>query len=73
MSDPVARTNSPYSDPNVKGPRSQILSSGTELRKMISGSVNKTGLHPSGVIPQVEHTELGMTLETEHDDDNGHI
>lgn len=35
MKDPVARTSSPYVDPNVKGPQSQILSSGnpSDLRK----------------------------------------
>jgi len=38
MKDPVARTNSPYTDPKVKGPRSQILSSGnpSDLRKSAS-------------------------------------
>jgi phosphoenolpyruvate carboxykinase (ATP) len=25
MKDPVARTDSPYTDPSVKGPRSQLL------------------------------------------------
>ena len=29
MAHPVFRTASPYTDPNIKGPRSQILSSGT--------------------------------------------
>ena len=35
MKDPVARTSSPYIDPLVKGPKSQILTSGTQadLRK----------------------------------------
>jgi hypothetical protein len=35
MKEPVARTASPYVDPSIKGPRSQILTSGTQadLRK----------------------------------------
>lgn len=65
MKDPVARTASPYTDPSVKGPRSQILASGSSpqnLRKMIANTVNKTGLHPGGVEPQLEHTELEEEL-----------
>lgn len=65
MKDPVARTNSPYTDPSVKGPRSQLLSSGrpsnlSSSSNMLANPVNKTGLHPGGVVPHVEHTELGM-------------
>jgi hypothetical protein len=38
MKDPVARTASPYTDPNVKGPHSKIVSSGnpSDLRKSAS-------------------------------------
>jgi phosphoenolpyruvate carboxykinase (ATP) len=51
MKDPVFRTSSPYVDPTVKGPKSQILHSGyqADLRKMIVSNVNKTSLHPGGV------------------------
>lgn len=31
--DPVFRTASPYTDPTVKGPKSQIQASGIDLRK----------------------------------------
>lgn len=31
---------------------------------MVSGNVNRTALHPSGVKPQVEHTELEEELHT---------
>ncbi|KAI1371054.1 hypothetical protein F4677DRAFT_321624 [Hypoxylon crocopeplum] len=68
MADPVFRTASPYTDPAVKGPKSQQLSTGhshslLQHSKMIpSNKVNKTALHPSGVEPhnEREHTELGM-------------
>ncbi|KAK4100468.1 hypothetical protein N658DRAFT_95983 [Parathielavia hyrcaniae] len=63
MKDPVARIDSPYTDPSVKGPRSQILSRGRPVTaNMISNSVNKTGLHPSGITPHPEHTELEEEL-----------
>jgi phosphoenolpyruvate carboxykinase (ATP) len=64
--EPVVRTSSPYADPHVKGPLSQILESGhrPDLRKMITNNVNKTPLHPSGVQPHYErdHTELEEEL-----------
>ncbi|KAH8776332.1 phosphoenolpyruvate carboxykinase-domain-containing protein [Diaporthe sp. PMI_573] len=62
--EPVARTASPYTDPKVQGPRAKILSSGTQsnFRKMLVNTVNKTGLHPSGVQPHREHTELEEEL-----------
>ncbi|KAJ8125289.1 hypothetical protein O1611_g8351 [Lasiodiplodia mahajangana] len=70
MPDPVQRTDSPYHDPAVKGPRSQQLSSGLSRSplqndKMIpSNKVNKTALHPSGLEPsrEREHTELEEEL-----------
>jgi phosphoenolpyruvate carboxykinase (ATP) len=64
MKDPVVRTASPYTDPQVRGPKSQILADGyqTDLRKMIASSVNKTSLHPSGVQPHREHTDLEEEL-----------
>ncbi|KAF7559083.1 hypothetical protein G7046_g5078 [Stylonectria norvegica] len=66
--DPVPRTASPYIDPNIKGPTSQIQAEGTDLRKMISSNVNKTALHPGGVTPYLEHTELEQELH-----DKAHI
>ncbi|KAK7456897.1 phosphoenolpyruvate carboxykinase [Colletotrichum acutatum] len=77
MKDPVQRTASPYTDPKVKGPKSQILAEGTQadLRKtnmapsVIASNVNKTPLHPGGVAPHQEHTELEEELhETAHID-----
>ncbi|TPX15466.1 uncharacterized protein E0L32_004446 [Thyridium curvatum] len=63
MKDPVPRTASPYTDPSIKGPRSQLLSSGVQnFRKMISNTVNKTSLHPGGVQPHREHTEIEEEL-----------
>ncbi|KAK4238472.1 phosphoenolpyruvate carboxykinase [ATP] [Achaetomium macrosporum] len=63
MKDPVARTASPYTDPSVKGPRSKLLASGRSLAvNMLVNSVNKTGLHPGGVVPHHEHTELEEEL-----------
>ncbi|PNP60382.1 hypothetical protein THARTR1_00406 [Trichoderma harzianum] len=41
---------------------SQIQASGIDLRKMISSNVNKTALHPGGVQPYREHTELEEEL-----------
>lgn len=53
MKDPINnRPASPYVNPQVQGPKHQILSSGTQqdLRKtMLTHTVNKTGLHPGGV------------------------
>lgn len=48
------RPSTPYNDPKVQGPRAQQLASGAHsdlLRKMMNpaNTVNKTGLHPSGV------------------------
>ncbi|PTB69119.1 phosphoenolpyruvate carboxykinase [Trichoderma citrinoviride] len=60
--EPVFRTASPYIDPTVKGPNFQIQASGIDLRKMISSNVNKTALHPGGVQPYREHTELEEEL-----------
>jgi phosphoenolpyruvate carboxykinase (ATP) len=33
MKDPVVRSASPYSDPKVKGPKSQIQAQSQDLRK----------------------------------------
>ncbi|KAH6894323.1 phosphoenolpyruvate carboxykinase-domain-containing protein [Thelonectria olida] len=68
MKDPVIRTASPYINPSVKSPRSQIQAHGPDLRKMISNAVNKTALHPAGVAPHVEHTEIEQELH-----DKAHI
>ncbi|CRK29519.1 hypothetical protein BN1708_004979, partial [Verticillium longisporum] len=70
MKDPVARTASPYSDPTNKGPKSQAQASHqSDLRKMVYSNVNKTPLHPGGVAPHQEHTELEEELhETAHID-----
>ncbi|KAI6082232.1 phosphoenolpyruvate carboxykinase-domain-containing protein [Hypoxylon rubiginosum] len=70
MADPVLRTASPYTDPSVKGPKSQQLSTGhshslLQHSKMIpNNKVNKTALHPGGVEPhqEREHTELEEEL-----------
>lgn len=49
------RPSTPYTDPQVQGPRAQQLASGSNaglLRSMMmnpANTVNKTGLHPSGV------------------------
>ncbi|KAH8713932.1 Phosphoenolpyruvate carboxykinase (ATP) [Beauveria bassiana] len=67
--DPILRTASPYPDPSVKGPRSILQARRPDLRRMISNSVNKTSLHPGGVQPHREHTELEEELhETAHID-----
>jgi phosphoenolpyruvate carboxykinase (ATP) len=69
MKDPVLRASSPYFDPTLKGPSSQIKARGTDLRKMINSNVNKTALHPGGVAPHREHTDLEEELhETAHID-----
>jgi phosphoenolpyruvate carboxykinase (ATP) len=69
MKDPVFRTASPYSDPNHKGPASKIKENSLDFRKMIAPTVNKTSLHPGGVQPHREHTELEEELhETAHID-----
>ncbi|KAK8037896.1 phosphoenolpyruvate carboxykinase [Apiospora phragmitis] len=75
MKDPVQRTASPYTDPSIKGPRSQQLFSHTHSllhnHKMIApNKVNKTALHPGGIEPQqeAEHTELEIELH-----DKAHI
>jgi hypothetical protein len=64
MKDPVARTNSPYTDPSVKGPRSQLLTNrpSSAAANMLVNTVNKTGLHPGGIAPQIDHTELEEEL-----------
>ncbi|EFX00362.1 phosphoenolpyruvate carboxykinase [Grosmannia clavigera kw1407] len=63
MKDPVQRTDSPYIDPTVQGPQSKIRTSGhpPNINKMAS-TVNKTSLHPSGVEPHHDHTELEEEL-----------
>jgi phosphoenolpyruvate carboxykinase (ATP) len=68
-SDPVDRPASPYSDPRQLGPKSQILATrtsnyhSTSLRMVSNNpSVNKTSLHPGGVVPQIEHTDLENEL-----------
>ncbi|KAH7319708.1 phosphoenolpyruvate carboxykinase [Stachybotrys elegans] len=69
MKDPVLRVGSPYINPSIKGPVSRLQEQGTDLRKMISNNVNKTALHPGGVAPHREHTELEEELhETAHID-----
>jgi phosphoenolpyruvate carboxykinase (ATP) len=67
--DPIERTASPYSNPYEIGPKSKILSSrtsnyhSTSLRNMVTiNTVNKTALHPGGVQPVKEHTELEEEL-----------
>lgn len=48
----MQRPATPYNDPKVQGPRAQILASGKNsdlLKMMQQNTVNKTGLHPSGV------------------------
>lgn len=48
----MQRPATPYNDPKVQGPSAKILASGnhSDLRKMMNHTtVNKTGLHPSGV------------------------
>jgi hypothetical protein len=67
--DPVERTSSPYPNPYEIGPKSKILSSrtsnyhSTSLRNMVTvNTVNKTALHPGGVQPVKEHTELEEEL-----------
>jgi phosphoenolpyruvate carboxykinase (ATP) len=46
MKDPVTRTDSPYTDPSVKGPRSQFLTEGHA-----SAAVNSTSCPPPGCPP----------------------
>lgn len=63
MKEPVVRPPSPYVDPTVKGPSRQLLLSqqpSSAAARMIPASVNKTALHPGGIVPQRDHTELGM-------------
>lgn len=64
MKDPVARSASPYTDPSVKGPRNKLLSRGSPpaVANMLVNTVNKTNLHPGGIIPHREHTELEEEL-----------
>ncbi|KAK6595853.1 phosphoenolpyruvate carboxykinase [Botrytis cinerea] len=77
--DPIQRTASPYPDKSSVGPSHIIAqhqptnnyhSSSLSTLKMVSTnpSVNRTSLHPSGVQPQVEHTELEEELH-----ENAHI
>ncbi|PSS22409.1 hypothetical protein M430DRAFT_137622 [Amorphotheca resinae ATCC 22711] len=67
---PIIRPSSPHPDPRHLGPKSQLLATrtsnyhSTSLRNMVavSASVNRTSLHPGGVTPQQEHTELENEL-----------
>ncbi|KFY04585.1 hypothetical protein O988_00676 [Pseudogymnoascus sp. VKM F-3808] len=65
---PTRRPMTPTPDPSHLGPRSKQLASGnlnyhsTSLRTMVSNTVNKTALHPGGVAPSFEHTELEEEL-----------
>jgi phosphoenolpyruvate carboxykinase (ATP) len=68
INDPVFKTASLYSIPTFKGPGSQIQASGTDFFKMLPNNVNKTSLHPTGVTPHQEHTELEQELH-----DKAHI
>ncbi|ENH65464.1 phosphoenolpyruvate carboxykinase [Fusarium oxysporum f. sp. phaseoli] len=68
MNDPVKRSASLYSNQLLKGPSTQIKASGTGLFKMLPNNVNKTSLHPTGVTPHQEHTELEQELH-----DKAHI
>merc|ERR1711977_678159 len=61
--------SSPYPDPRELGPKSKILATrtgnyhSTSLRNMVTiNTVNKTALHPGGVQPVKEHTELEEEL-----------
>merc|ERR1712227_757424 len=65
----IERTSSPYPDPRELGPKSKILATrtgnyhSTSLRNMVTiNTVNKTALHPGGVQPQQEHTEIEEEL-----------
>merc|ERR1712093_187898 len=65
----IERTSSPYPDPRELGPKSKILATrtgnyhSTSLRNMVTiNTVNKTALHPGGVQPVKEHTELEEEL-----------
>ncbi|TVY32626.1 Phosphoenolpyruvate carboxykinase (ATP) [Lachnellula occidentalis] len=67
--DPVESSQSPtYQDPRTPGPKSKLLATrtsnfhSTSLRTMVTNTVNKTALHPSGVQPSKEHTELEEEL-----------
>ncbi|QGI65806.1 hypothetical protein CEK26_009756 [Fusarium fujikuroi] len=68
MNDPVKRSAFLYSNQLLKGPSTQIKASGTGLFKMLPNNVNKTSLHPTGVTPHQEHTELEQELH-----DKAHI
>ncbi|KAF7549018.1 hypothetical protein G7Z17_g6671 [Cylindrodendrum hubeiense] len=46
----------------------KIKTTGPDLPKMIANNVNKTALHPTGVTPHLEHTELEQELH-----DKAHI
>ncbi|QSZ36268.1 hypothetical protein DSL72_007394 [Monilinia vaccinii-corymbosi] len=71
--DPIQRTASPYPDKNSVSPSHLLAhhqptnnyhSSSLSTLKMVSAhrSVNRTSLHPGGVQPQAEHTELEEEL-----------
>ncbi|KAF5670604.1 phosphoenolpyruvate carboxykinase [Fusarium heterosporum] len=70
INDPVNRTSSLNSNStsSLKGPSSYIQASGTDSFKMLPNNVNKTSLHPTGVTPHLEHTELEQELH-----DKAHI
>jgi phosphoenolpyruvate carboxykinase (ATP) len=63
LSTPAAssgRPTTPAADANSQA-RTEILKKNLR-NKMVSNSVNKTALHPGGVEPSREHTELEETL-----------
>ncbi|KAF4946820.1 hypothetical protein FGADI_10849 [Fusarium gaditjirri] len=68
MNDPVKRCAFLYSNQLLKGPSTHTKASGTGLFKMLPNNVNKTSLHPTGVTPHQEHTELEQELH-----DKAHI
>jgi phosphoenolpyruvate carboxykinase (ATP) len=56
----TGRPTTPAADNNSQA-RTEILKKNLR-NKMVSNSVNKTALHPGGVEPSREHTELEETL-----------
>ena len=71
--DPVLRTSSPYPDPRVPGPASKILAlnnnnyhssslSTLKLNMVTVNTVNKTALHPGGVLYVVPVTKPFLTV-----------
>lgn len=65
----MQRPSTPYNDPKVQGPRAQQLAAGGHsdlLRKMMNpvNTVNKTGLHPSGVAYVLHSVMCGVSRQT---------